>query len=299
MKLLLVDGPHLAHRVAFTHTDLTFDNKPTGMLYGFFKSLMRCKRDFPLHQIAVCWDSGHERRDIESRKGVEQGIIPEAYKENRKKQKAPEYELVKWQMSQQWQQLWDGLSYTSAFQVTKKGYEADDLIATYALNGNATCLLVTSDKDYYQLLEPGVVMYDPIKEQMMSLEKFRADYGLVDSQQWVDVGALAGDAGDNIFGVPGVGEKTASKLIAEHKTINKLLTFLHEQNVQGLLTSKKLQAILANEARVRLAYRLKQMDYSVPDLPEIRHLPGDGHKLAAFFEAHGFESLMGAVSRFV
>lgn len=299
MKLLLVDGNHLSHRAAFAQSDLTYNSKPTGMMFGFFKSLLKCKTDYPLYEIVVCWDCGHERRDKESRKAVEEGIVPEAYKENRGKKQNEQYELVKWQIGEQWGPLKEGLSFTSVFQVQKKGYEADDIIATYALDGNSICTIVSSDKDYYQLLEPGLVLYDPIKESTMTIEKFKSQYGLEDSQQWVDVGALAGDSGDNIFGVPGVGEVTATKLIAQYKTVDKLLAALHEQDIQGLLTSKKLKAILEHEARVKLAYRLKQMDYAIPDLPKVVHSRGDGHKLAQFFETYGFESLLGSVSRLV
>ena len=299
-RLLLIDGNNLLWRNAYMHQTLTYNGVPVGAMYGVFKSLLKLKRDFPLCITVIVWDGGHSRRDELSQEGVRIGIIPEAYKENRTREPIDEQtKLVRWQVEQQYASLREGLGFTTAFQVIKKGYEADDLIATYALTTNSTCTIVTSDKDFYQLLEVGVVMFDPIKEAMFSLERFRAEFGLEDSQQWVDVGALAGDAGDNIFGVPGVGEKTAVKLIAEHKTLDRLLVYLHEQNAQNLLTSKKLQAILANEARVRLAYRLKQMDYTVPNLPDIMHLPGDGRKLAAFFEAYGFDSLTGAVSRFV
>lgn len=297
IKTLFVDGNNLAWRVAYTHSDLTYNNQPVGVIFGFFKSILKCKRDYPLAKIVIAWDFGHARRDSESQEAVKKGVIPEFYKQNRLKSKGDAGDIIKWQMDQQWGKLKEGLSFTSCQQISKEGFEADDIVATCVLQSNENICIVSSDKDYYQLLEPGVTLYDAIKEKSMDLESFRQETGLTAPQQWIDTAALMGDAGDNIFGVPGIGEKTAIKLISEHKSLANLLGYLHAQNVATL--PKKLQAILEHEPRVHLAFSLKKMDDAIEGLPEIRHKIGDGEKLFSFFNLHGFESLLTSVEKFV
>jgi len=299
-KLILVDFSHLSHRCAFTHSDLTVGSQPTGMMFGVFKSLMKVKTNHPLAHIVLVWDAGHLKRDIESAKGVADGIIPEAYKENRKKSHGDAYDLVKYQMGQQWDLLEEGLSYTCFQQVKIKDQEADDVIASLAMINNEPVTIVTSDKDFYQLLEPGVTMYDAIKDESITYEKFCELTGLASPQQWVDCKALMGDAGDNIFGVPGVGEKTALKMITEHKTIQNLFVHLKKQKELGTALSKRELAVLEHEKRVYLAYSLSLMDDSLPNLPQIlKSKQGDSVKLLDFFKRFQFESLYNSTEKFV
>lgn len=296
-KYVFVDLNHLAHRSAYVHQDLTHGSLPVGMMYGVFKSLMKFKRTFPVSHIVLAWDAGHDRRDKESLEGVSQGIVPEAYKENRLKTRGDEKDLVKWQMEQQWDLLHEGLSYTSCQQVQKKGYEADDVICSYVLGCQNSSVIITSDKDYYQLLEPGVSIHDPVHGKEMNLDAFQEEFGLTAPQQWVDVGALSGDTSDNIFGVPGIGEKTAIKLIVEHKSLNNLFKYLHEQKSSGITLPKRQQAILDHEERVKLAFSLKEMDENIPNLPPLKYCAGDPEKLLRFFERFEFESLYTAVRK--
>jgi DNA polymerase-1 len=297
IKTIFVDLSHLCHRCAFIHSNLTYGSQPTGMLFGVFKSLLKTKQQNPLSHIVLVWDAGHLRRDIESKKGVEEGIISEVYKENRKKSHGDVYDLVKFQMKQQWGLLEKGLSFTSFQQVKIKNYEADDVIATYVMQNNDPVLIVSSDKDFYQLLEPGIMMYDPIKDETMTYESFCALTGLVSPMQWVDCKALMGDSGDNIFGVPGIGEKTALKLIIEHKSIQNLLKSLHEK--QNTILSKKEQAVLNYEKRVQLAYSLCKMDDSILEIPKILKQKGNVENLFKFFEQFQFESLLHLTEEFV
>ena len=299
IKYLFVDGNNLAWRVAYTHSDLTYNNQPVGVIFGFFKSILKCKRDFPLAHIVIAWDCGHNRRDLESQAAVKNGIVPEAYKENRLKSKGEDGDLIKWQIDQQWDKLKEGLALTSCQQLFKKGYEADDIIAACALSSNDNVCIVSSDKDYYQLLEPGVTLYDAIKDKTMDFEKYKEETGLAAPQQWLDVAGLIGDPGDNIFKVPGIGDKTAIELISEHKSIENLLKYLHAQKDAGVVLPKKLQAILDNEPRVHLAFSLKKMDDRIEGLPKLQYRQGQGEKLLAFFNLHGFETLLNSVDKFV
>jgi len=294
MKCLFIDGNHLLHRNAHVHSDLTFNNEPTGAMYGFFNSLGKIKREFPTHHVVIAWDMGHKRRDEESIEGVKQKIIPEPYKGNRMKNEdaTPEIDLIRWQINRQWNPLREGLKYTSCQQVQKKGYEADDVIATYVMNSSSDTIIVTSDKDYYQLLEPGIVIRDDHHDKVVTFEEYKEEFGLSAPQQWIDVGALTGDSGDNIFGVDGIGIKTACKLIIEHKSLDNLLKYLKEQKAKGVVLPKRHAAILEFEERVLLAFSLKRMDDNIPDLPSLERNCGKNEELLQFFNRYGFESLI-------
>jgi len=291
-KYLFVDLPHLAHRCAYAQQDLTYNDKPVGMMYGVFRSLYKYRQMFPLYHIVLAKDAGHLRRDQESRDAVSKGIIPETYKENRVKKPK---DLVKWQMEQQWDDLDRGLRLTSCQLVIKEGFEADDVIASYVLGCSNSCVIITSDHDYYQLLEPGVVIQDDLRNKKITFKTLQENYGLDAAVQWVDVGALEGDTSDNIFGVPGVGEKTATKLIAEHKSVKNLLEYLHEQMKQGKTLPKKQQAILEYEERVHVAYSLKQMDVDIEGLPELSVRAGFSNEYKEFLEEFGFNSLIKSI----
>jgi DNA polymerase-1 len=261
-------------------------------MYGLFRSLLKCKRDYPLSDVIVVWDGGHKNRDELSKEGVKQGIIPQAYKENRLVTKDENTALVRWQMDHQIADVQKGLSLMSVQNVLIPGYEADDVIASYVLERSDPCVVVTSDKDYYQVLGEGVVLVDPIKAEKTTLDSFHGMYGLW-PDQWADVGALAGDLGDNIFGVPGIGEKTAVKMIVEHHDINQLFVALKEKQQSGLKMYKTEESALAHEARVRLAYQLKLIDDNVPGRHRLQHpCLQDSDKLKAFFGQFGFDSLV-------
>ena len=108
--------------------------------------------------------------------------------------------------------------------IDKKGYEADDIIATLAKNATEEGAIVTifsSDKDLMQLVSDDIKMYDPIRNIFIDIDRVQEKFG-VTPDKVIDVQALIGDKVDNVPGVPGVGIKTASSLIAEFKTVENL-----------------------------------------------------------------------------
>jgi len=288
-KLLLIDGNNLAFRVAWSHRDLSYQGTPVAVLFGFFKSLIRFKRDFQDYFTIVVWDAGHDRRDQESLRGVQEGIIDSAYKANRHKEEElpPEVQSVLDQISQLRE---EALPLVKVLQAEVAGCEADDVIYTYAMNNIAAggqTTIVTSDKDYYQLLGKGVSLYDAMKDEIWNRKKFVEEFGF-EPELWVDAGALMGDKGDNIHGVPGVGQVNACKLIREFGTYEKVLEGLKGRTKRG----KREEDILKHEARVRLAYSLKKMDL-VPFIPRLRyHGVYDEEKVSELFLRFRFVSLM-------
>ena len=243
MKYLLIDANNLAVRCAFANAELkTTSGLPSGVHFGMFNSLIALKKKYFDYQFLMVWDSKSKRRMDESIAAVAQKIIPELYKANRKKDEQPQPLKDFYTQSNT---LRRALGATGIPQIMIDGYEADDVIASYCtiLKKDNDVVVVTSDKDYYQLLDKNVVLYDGMKMTDTTMEKFIQDTG-IQPQQHIDVGALMGDDGDNIFGVPGWGEKTAIKEIQKFGSWQKLLAAYADQ--YGALRNKYGDLLDAN-----------------------------------------------------
>jgi DNA polymerase-1 len=295
-KLLLIDGNNLAFRVAWTHRDLSYMGTPVAVLFGVFKSLIRFKKEFPEHFIVFVWDAGHDRRDVESARGVQAGIIESAYKANRhaEEETPPEVEAVLQQIAMLRE---EALPLVKVLQAEVAGCEADDVAYTYAMNNleaGGQTVIVTSDKDYYQLLGKGITVYDAMKDEVWNRTKFVEEFGF-EPELWVDAGALMGDKGDNIHGVPGIGPVNACNLIRTFGTYDKVIEGLRAKEKRG----KKEDAVLQHVDRVRLAYSLKKMD-RVPFVPRLRyHGTYDAKVVEEFFLRFRFASLLKDIKHLV
>jgi len=164
-----------------------------------------------------------------------------------------------------------------------EGFEADDLISTLVRQARKQGFeveIVSGDKDLLPLVQEGVVMWDPMKNVRFDAETIKEKYG-VTPEELVEVKALAGDASDNIPGVPGIGEKTALKLISRYHTLENLLNHLEE------IKEKGLRAKLTQYAdQARLSRRLVRLEDKVPvkiDLEELRPGPPDREALRRLF----------------
>lgn len=263
-KLLLIDGNHLCHRVYWTHKTLSHKGKSVAVLYGFLRSLISLRKKYEDYLTVIAWDGGYERRKIESSKAVEDGLIPAGYKQNRDDiRMSDDFENISSQMSE----LVQVLTYTKVLQAFREGVEADDIIHSYAVQNSEAggdTVIITGDKDYYQILKDGVTLYDPLKKKTWTRDVFIEEYGFV-PELWVDVGALAGDKSDNIYGIPGWGEKTAIKYVIEYGDVESVFKAISAKNKK----SKKEEALMANGERLAVAKSLKKMDM-VPYLPKLR-----------------------------
>jgi DNA polymerase-1 len=225
MKYLMIDGNNLAIRAAFANENLrNSEGVPTGVHFGVFQSLINLKNMYSDYQFLICWDGKSERRMIESENAVKNGIIKSAYKENRKKKDQPQPLL---DFYQQAKYLQKGIAQTGIPQIRLENYETDDVIASYCkkLSPNEV-IVVTSDADYYQILSDNVSVFDGMKQKLHTRQSFMDKYK-IEPYQHVDVGALMGDDGDNIFGITGWGDKTALEAIVEHGSYSKLYGYLH------------------------------------------------------------------------
>ena len=149
--------------------------------------------------------------------------------------------------------------------IEQEGYEADDLIASYArevADAGGDVTIVSSDKDLMQLVRPGVVMFDAMKSKKIGREEVMEKFG-VPPDKVVDVQSLAGDSTDNVPGVPGIGVKTAAELINEYGDLDALL-----ERAAEIKQPKRREKLIefADQARVsRELVRLKDdVDTGVP-----------------------------------
>jgi DNA polymerase-1 len=275
--LTLIDGSGFIFRAFHGLPPMTRpDGTPVNAVYGFTTMLMKLLADRPSDYVAVIFDS--------SRKTFRSDIYPE-YKAHRPpppEELVPQFPLVR--------------EATRAFDlpaVELEGFEADDLIATYARLGGeagAEITIVSSDKDLMQLVRPGVDMYDPMKNRAITEAEVFEKFGVAPDRV-VDVQALCGDASDNVPGVPGIGVKTAAQLIGEYGDLDTLLARAGE-----IRQPKRRETLLANAGMARISRELVRLrdDAPVPvPLAELAPRPPTPEKLAAFCAAQGFRSLLG------
>src|ERR1700686_2213723 len=180
----------------------------------------------------------------------------------------------------------------------QKGFEADDLIATYVRQANeagATSTIVSSDKDLMQLVNDRVVMYDTMKGKKIGRDEVIEKFG-VPPDKVIEVQALIGDSTDNVPGVPSIGEKTAALLINEYGDLETLLKRAGE-----IKQDKRRQAIIDNADKARLSKKLVTLDDKVKlDVPigDLAVHEPDHKRLIAFLKAMEFSSLTRRVAEF-
>ena len=184
------------------------------------------RKNYQDHYLAIVWDGGYTARLDLTKLAKANKIIPELYKENRKGKPTPPAVI---NLEKQKPELRGMLSSTNIPQIVMPGEEADDVVASYAKRYASSAqdiVLYTNDKDYFQLLRGNI--RGLIGDKLYDEHLFAAMKG-VTPQQWTDVGGLEGDDGDNIFGVPGWGEKTSIEKIKEFGTLENLFAAYHKE----------------------------------------------------------------------
>ncbi len=180
----------------------------------------------------------------------------------------------------------------------QKGFEADDLIATYvrqAREAGATATIVSSDKDLMQLVHDRVIMFDTMKDKKIGRAEVIEKFG-VPPEKVVEVQALIGDSTDNVPGVPGIGVKTAAQLIGEYGDLETLL-----KRAPEIKQDKRRQALIENAEAARLSKKLVTLDNHVKlDVPigDLAVHEPDYKRLIAFLRAMEFSSLTRRVAEF-
>ncbi|MES2886099.1 MAG: DNA polymerase I [Pseudomonadota bacterium] len=269
--LLLIDASNWIFRAYHALPPLTAPDKtPTGAVYGFGSMLKRLHKEHPAERIAVVFDaSGTSFRNQ----------IFADYKANRSETPEdliPQFALVQQMVAAQGLPL-----------LVVPDVEADDVIGTLAKQAEAAgmeVLIVTGDKDMAQLVTGHVSLLDTMKNRRMGPAGVVEKFG-VTPEQIIDYLALMGDAVDNIPGVPGVGPKTAAKLLGEHHTLEGVMAAAAE--VKGKL-GENLRAALHTLPMCRELATIK-CDVALPlALDALVKQPEDKAALAALYVRLGF-----------
>jgi DNA polymerase I len=261
---------------AFTRSD----GLPVGAVMTFCNMLWKLLRDGlegvkPTH-IGVVFDySGETFRN-------------EIYAEYKATRDEPPEELIP-----QFPLMRDAVKAFGLMPIEEKGFEADDLIATYArsaLAEGADVTIVAGDKDLMQLIRPGVAMYDPMpgRERWIGPKEVQEKFG-VGPEKVAEVQSLAGDSTDNVPGVPGIGIKTAATLILEYGDLETLLFRAGE-----IKQDKRRQSLIEFAEQARISKKLVLLDDKAPvHIPlEQLHIDGiDPKRLVAFLKAMEFSTL--------
>src|SRR3954464_7534322 len=178
------------------------------------------------------------------------------------------------------------------------GFEADDLIATYARQAcavGADVTIVSSDKDLMQLVNDCVIMYDTMKDKKIGVAEVIEKFG-VPPEKVIEVQSLIGDSTDNVPGVPGIGVKTAAQLIGEYGDLETLLSRAGE-----IKQEKRRQSLVDNAEMARLSKRLVTLDQNVKlDVPlaDLAVHEPEYKRLVAFLKQMEFSTLTRRVAEF-
>src|SRR5690242_14385822 len=278
--VFLVDGSGYIFRAyhAIRFEPRTADGTHVNAVYGFcnmlWKLLKEMKPDERPTHLAVIFDKS------------EKTFRTEMYKEYKAHRPPPPDDLIP-----QFPLIRDAVRAFEIPCLEQAGYEADDLIATYAriaCEAGATATIVSSDKDLMQLVNDCVVMYDTMKDVRIGVPEVIEKFG-VPPAKVIEVQALIGDTSDNVPGVPGIGVKTAAQLIGEYGDLETLLKRAGE-----IKQDKRRQALLDNAEAARISKKLVTLDDKVPLEVPVENLgvhEPDYKTLIAFLKAMGFKTL--------
>jgi DNA polymerase-1 len=283
MHLLLVDGSTYIFRAYHALPPLTrkSDGLPVGCVSGFCNMLFKLTEDMkgdeaPTHMAVIFDHKGKTFRD---------DFYP-AYKAQRPP--APEDLVPQFPLTR---------AATKAFGIScieMEGWEADDIIATYACQMRAAggkVTIVSTDKDLMQLVEPdgSIKMLDTLKNKWIGVEEVFEKFG-VTPDKVIEVQSLAGDSVDNVPGVPGIGYKTAAELINTFGDLETLLARAGE-----IKQTKRRENLIEHAESARISKRLVTLEQAVPvplPLDALVREPISGAKLVPFLKAMEFNTIV-------
>ena len=220
--ILLIDGMYLVYSSFYSHQAMrTIQGEPTGAVFGFINRVESLIQELRPDRLVVAFDSR------------EKNFRRELYPEYKAKRLQPPEEMI-----QQLPLIREYLEYRGIYFLEKPGLEADDIIALlarrYAAAGDDV-LIFSADKDLFQLVAERIFVYHPKLKQKIDRAGVKDFFGIY-PEQIVDYLSLAGDASDNIPGIPGIGEKTATKLIEKYGSLAVMLNDL--ESLDGKLKEK-------------------------------------------------------------
>ncbi len=288
-RLILIDGSGFIFRAYHALPPLKRpDGTPVGAVYGFCNMLVKFMEqsrqatlESPLQgasqrddYLAVIFDAG--------RKTFRQDIYP-AYKAQRPdvpEDLIPQFSIIR-----------DVCEAFNVPSIELEGFEADDLLASYAREAKSRdmeTIVVSSDKDLMQLINDHVSMYDPLKNKPIGPKEVFEKFGVF-PEKVIDVQALAGDSTDNVPGVPGIGVKTAAELINIYGTLESLL-----ERAGEIKQPKRRESLINNAELARTSKQLVTLCETAPlplDIDQLGLREPDTIQMKDFLRIQGFASL--------
>jgi DNA polymerase I len=274
-KYFIIDSYGFVFRAFHVQPPLSSPSgEPVGAVYGFFSMLLKLLTDHKPEHIIAVFDSGG--------KNFRHEIYPE-YKSHR-----PEVDesLIK-----QFPLVREVTKILNITSIEKKGFEADDIIASLAKqisNDGDEVVVVSADKDLAQLMNDKIKVYDPVKARYLDEEYILEKFG-VKPCYIRDFLAIVGDKSDNIPGVPGFGPKTAADLINKFGNLHNIIE--HKSEIG---TTKKVQTFAENIENALLSYRLAELKSDIDlefDIDSAKWKNPDAKSLEEFISYYGFKSL--------
>lgn len=277
--LFLIDGSNQMYRAYHAIRGLTGpDGRSTNAVYGFVTMLRKLITDHQPSYIAAAFDL---------RSATFRSQLAADYKANRAAMPGDLADQVPW--------VHEACAALGVPVYTAEGFEADDVIGTFARQAASHgfhVAIVTGDKDFFQLVGGGIRVYNPRDDgAWFDPAAVREKFGVAPAQV-IDVLALMGDSIDNVAGVPGIGEKGARDLIAQHESLDALLA-----NAASVTQKKYREGLLAHAEQARQSRELVKIRTDVDltvDLQKFRYRGADKERCYALFSKLGFRTLVTA-----
>ncbi len=279
-KVSLIDGSGFIFRAYYALPPLTSkDGTPVGAVLGFCNMLLKLIQEKETDKVVVVFDTAKKtfRNDIYHEYKANRGEPPEDL--------IPQFSIIR--------------EAVDAFNITRiemQGYEADDLIATYADFFNKekwSVEIVSSDKDLMQLVKKNIYMKDPIKNKIIDEKEVYEKFGVY-PERVIDVQSLAGDSVDNIPGAPGIGIKTAASLVNEFGSLEEIL-----KNFRSIKQNKRREAIQNNIEKISISKKLVSLKSDVKiniDISKISDTVYSKETLLGFFRKYNFNNLQSKIN---
>ncbi|MDP8263629.1 MAG: DNA polymerase I [Candidatus Ancaeobacter aquaticus] len=276
-KCILIDGPSYAYRAFYAIQSLmNSKGQPTNAVYGFVRMLSKIVKEEKPDYIAVCFDLP---------KPTFRHIEYEEYKAHRKP--TPDDLVVQIPV------IKEVIDAYGIPLIEQEGYEADDIIATLARRAAAQdieSIIFTSDKDMMQIVDANVKIMVGGKEPVLyDRDKVNEKYGVY-PEQIIDLLSMTGDVSDNISGVPGIGIKTAGRLINEYGSIDKMysqIDTMKNVKIRAKLVEHK-ETVMTNRNLVRL---IDNVGLTI-DIPQCQYAGPNKEKLVSLFKECEFTGLV-------
>jgi DNA polymerase-1 len=274
--LYLIDGNSYLYRAFYAIRNLSaLDGTPTNAVFGFTNMILKILREKNPDYFSIVFDAPgptHRHEMYKEYKANRPGM-PDEMK--------PQVPIIK--------------EIVQAFKIhtiEKSGYEADDILAHIAKEAESEGIevyIATGDKDMCQVISPKIKLYDTMKEKVTEEKDVVEKFG-VKPEQFPEVLALMGDASDNIPGAPGIGEKTAVKLLQEFGNLENII-----KNREEIKNTRARNAVSNNIDNIRLSKELATIHAEVPVDVSVRDLvlsEPDWTKLKEYFRRYQFTSLI-------